>query len=298
MKKKILLYIFLSIMPITIYADSIKISCPNQVNNNAEFTCELSGDTNTSVSSLSAKINLTDGLSLTAFIPKNVWQGDGLDGNVELYTVDIQNGLFPIGTIKLKKTNNEDSIININSVFFYDEDDLEKNVNDVSATIKVANNNSNNTTQGNNDNKTQTNNSNQSSNELTNNDALIATSYYLADLKIDGYSIDFVREETEYTLKIKDEKSLNITPVLEDNSSSFEILGNSELKNGSVIRIQVKTTDNNIQTYKITIEKENESISKKNYTNIFIIIIVVLILVNIVRIIVNERKKIGGGQNE
>ena len=294
MKKLILVLAILFMLPLSVNADSIILSCPSQVEKNADFTCELSGNTDTSVSALSARLLLSDNLSLTSFIPRNVWKGDGANGRIELYTADIQNGTFQIGTIKLKNTSSSDITITVNSIFFYDANDEEKSISNVSKTIKVNSDNNKPTNEPSATSKPSSSN-NESNNETKTDEVLDNTtsSYYLTDIQIAGYNLDFVKEITEYTLRIKDENSLNITPVLEDKDASYEILGNNNLKNNSVIRIQVTSTDNNIQTYRITIEKD-EVVNKKNYTQVFIVIIVLLILVNIARIIINEKKKIGG----
>ena len=121
MKKIALIFVTIILLPIQVYADSIILNCPDKVDEQVDFTCELSGYTDTAVSSLSAQVSLSDDMSFIAFIPKNVWKGDGADGNIELYTADIQKGSFPIGTIKLKKTGNDSATIKIGSVFFYDE---------------------------------------------------------------------------------------------------------------------------------------------------------------------------------
>ena len=297
MKKLILVLAILFMLPISVYADSIILSCPSQVDASADFTCELSGNTAGSVSAVSARIALSEGTSLTSFIPKNVWRGDGANGRIELYTIDMQTGTFAIGTLKLKNSQKSDITVTVNSISFYDENDEEVSVESISKTVKVNTGNQNKETPTATATPKPSSNNNQNENETE--DVIIdakdstTSSYYLTDIKITGYELDFVKEVTEYTLKIKNEKTLNIVPVLEDADASYEILGNRNLKNDSVIRIQVTSADNNIQTYRITIKKD-EPETKKSYTNIFIGIIGFLILVNIARIIISEKKKIGG----
>ena len=316
--KKIILFIFMLVAPLVVHADGISLNCPDKINGVTEFSCELSGNTDTTVSSLSANIKLSNGLSFIGFIPSRSWEGDGANGDVDLYTLDIKKGTFTIGTVKVKNNGSNNSSITVSSVFFYDENDKEKMVNGTSKTIQVignsnnkpsstpsipsTNNNGNsnkpsnsntNTNSGNNTNNSG--NSNNSNNQTNNTqDKSPSTSFYLVDLKIDGYKLDFVREQTEYSLKINDESSLLITPVLEDTSSSYEILGNKNLKNGSIIRIQVTTIDGNKETYRITIEKNDKT--SKNYTGIFVLVIGLLILINFLRIILSKKQKNGGVQ--
>ena len=121
----------------------------------------------------------------------------------------------------------------------------------------------------------------------------IISSAYLADIKIDNYNINFLRNVYEYDLKINNEDKLNILPILEDNSSSYYIMGNSDLENGSVIRIEVKSEDKLLnQQYLINIIKDNEVVEEnRDYSIIFIIIIIILVIFNVVRFILRIRKK-------
>ena len=117
---------------------------------------------------------------------------------------------------------------------------------------------------------------------------------YLTDIKIDGYEINFSRDTLKYSLKINDEDSLNIVPILEDSNSSYAISGNENLVNGSVINIHVVSENGNTNDYIIEIVKNHDTnVVKKNnnYKIIFIVIVGVLLIVNIVRLVLNRRKK-------
>lgn len=82
---------------------------------------------------------------------------------------------------------------------------------------------------------------------------------YIGSLKIKGYDIDFKKDKFSYTLKIDNEKSLDIDIVMEDeNAKAARIIGNEKLKNGSVIKIITTSADGEVQeTYEIKIEKSN-----------------------------------------
>lgn len=98
------------------------------------------------------------------------------------------------------------------------------------------------------------------------------TSNYLSDLKIENYDIEFNKTKQEYSLKIdKDIKKLNIKAITEDENAKVTIKGNKNLKDGSKITIEVKTTDNDIRIYTINIEKSSLS-------GVGVIIVVVMFL--------------------
>ena len=58
-----------------------------------------------------------------------------------------------------------------------------------------------------------------------------------------------------YTIYLK----LNIKAITEDENAKVTIKGNKNLKDGSKITIEVKTTDNDIRIYTINIEKSSLS---------------------------------------
>ena len=96
----------------------------------------------------------------------------------------------------------------------------------------------------------------------------------LSNIKIIGYKINFKKDTTMYDLKIKDEEEqLDIYTVPEDTTATVKIEGNEDLKDGSIIKINVKAEDGTYTRYFINIEK-----NKKNPISPVIIIIIVLLI--------------------
>ena len=58
-------------------------------------------------------------------------------------------------------------------------------------------------------------------------------------LIVKGYSLDFYSDIYDYQLKIVDEDSLDIEVVLNHEKATYEIIGNENLENNSVIKIRV-----------------------------------------------------------
>lgn len=83
-------------------------------------------------------------------------------------------------------------------------------------------------------------------------------------LIIGNYQLNFSSDVLEYNLTIQDETSLDIKVILENEKASYEILGNKDLKDGSVITIKTKSEDeaNNLE-YKINISKTKVSNNDK-----------------------------------
>lgn len=311
-RENLLFILMLLIMPVSqVYADNIILSCPSEIEANSQFVCQVTGNTNSGVTSLKANLSLSSDLSFVSFTRSNIWEG-GYDNQIKrisLYAGDSIGNNFSIGSLSLKNNGGNNNTVLIDSVFFADSNDALNEVSSVSSVIKIKDNTptaDNDTNSGNN---TSNNNSNSSNSNVENNGGNNDNSGvvipdndnnnetlnkpYLTDIKIDGYEINFSRDTLKYSLKINDEDSLNIVPVLEDSNSSYAISGNENLVNGSVINIHVVSEDGNTNDYIIEIVKNNTSTAKKNnnYKIIFIVIIGVLLIVNIVRLVLNRRKK-------
>lgn len=99
----------------------------------------------------------------------------------------------------------------------------------------------------------------------------------ISEINIKGYDINFSKNKQVYSLKIDNEKKLDIEIVLEDNTSSYKIVGNNDLKDGSIIKINTTSKDGSTREYQIVIEKENK---------IFLYIIGTILILSIVGLIV------------
>ena len=102
----------------------------------------------------------------------------------------------------------------------------------------------------------------------------------------DGF-IDFKPNKYEYTVNIYDEKSLDLQLELESKTAKYEIIGNKNLKNNSIIKIIVTSEDGNQNIYTIKVNKiKNIENSKNIQDNLKLpLIIISIILVSIILIL-------------
>ena len=117
---------------------------------------------------------------------------------------------------------------------------------------------------------------------------VLSSNSKLKSLKINEYDINFDSNKYIYNIKIKNEKSLNITYIKDDEKSNVTITGNNDLKNNSVINIIVVAEDGSSSSYIINIKK---TISINTILlGIMIILIIVLIVVIIINSLLQKRK--------
>ena len=119
----------------------------------------------------------------------------------------------------------------------------------------------------------------------------------LKNLRIKGYSISFDPDVYQYDLEIQDEDRLEILVELSDSNASYQIKGNNNLKDGSIITIEVKAEDGSKKNYQIHILKYHDVLTSSitNYIKIVPLILFIL-LISIILIIKVLRRKISSNK--
>lgn len=107
----------------------------------------------------------------------------------------------------------------------------------------------------------------------------------IASLDISGYKLNFDSETLEYLLEIKNEKTLDLVVTLEDETSVYEIVGNENLENKSVIKVIVEALDGTVKTYKINIKKTDNTVPI-----VIAILSIVIAVVLIIFVLVSNKK--------
>lgn len=328
MKKGYIFLFVILLIPFNVYAltGSISINCgSNSVKKGDTVTCNVTGNSDESVTGVSAKVAINGNASVVNFVrDTSLWddtQGSLKNDGVTFFTItssDGYSGNFNVGTLSLKIADDAQPgniTISLNSLDFVniDGDDIINGISSNSVTLNVAEPVSNNSGDTNNNapaNDTNNGTSNNSSENATNKAANFPSAtlkedskLYLTELNVEGYQLDFNKDRLDYLLEIGDETSLNITPVLNDDTlGSYSIDGNSDLTDGSVISIILKPNDDSEEVkYTITISKKNNAVTNELATAssdndnsmvriVFFIIIGLLVIVNIARIISNKKK--------
>lgn len=280
MKKRIMFSVILMLMPLFVNAQAVNISCPKEISLNETFVCTITGTSDKLITSISADLQYGDKLIFQSFTSD--WNGACIDNKIGLYTALDKIGTFNIGVVKFKNNGIGNNSVTLNNIKFYDEEDKGISLEPVTKIINIKSLPASSSSSSSGSSKPS------SSSSIPKEEGITGSSNLL-DIEITNYNIDFDKGIYEYDLKIQDEDSLEVLPLLEDNTSEYTITGNSGLKDGSVIKINVISVDKKTSVYKINIHKDN----KQNHTikMIFIAIIGGLLLINVLRIILKKRKK-------
>lgn len=93
---------------------------------------------------------------------------------------------------------------------------------------------------------------------------------YIENIIIKNYNFKFDYSKEDYKLVIKNEDSIDIKVIMEDKTSTYQIIGNENLKDNSVITIKTFAPDGTEKEYTITI-------TKASYTIYYLIFIALLV---------------------
>ena len=107
---------------------------------------------------------------------------------------------------------------------------------------------------------------------------------------IGGYNINFNKSTFDYKLTISsDINKLEITPISEESDIKPIVLNNENLKDGSVIKINLTGDDDITTTYSITITKEKSNLIL--YIGLGVLGLLIIILIVLIIIKSNRKKK-------
>ena len=139
---KLLTFILL-LLPMEVLADNIYMTCNQDVITKDSVSCSIKGNTTTTTIAVSLKVKTGSNITFKSFTPSSVWQGDGEDGNVDLYTANDILGKYDIGTLNLNVESSYqglDTSITLYSVSVYDRDGKETKLDNYTKKIRIASN--------------------------------------------------------------------------------------------------------------------------------------------------------------
>jgi len=108
---------------------------------------------------------------------------------------------------------------------------------------------------------------------------------FLSNLYVENYEINFDSNKNIYDLQIHNESKLNLKVETESSLSTYEILGNSDLKNKSKVIVRVTAKNGDVRDYVINIKTSFRLLSS------LLLIVLLIVGVLIIFIIVKRKNK-------
>ncbi len=101
---------------------------------------------------------------------------------------------------------------------------------------------------------------------------------FISNINIDGVNLNFTKDKYSYVIKT-DKKKLDFVISLDNESDTYEIIGNDNLKDGSIVRVVVKSQNGNEKEYSFKIENKEE-FSALEIVSAIIILLFLIYIVN------------------
>lgn len=237
MKKKTILLLGLIgvVLPLNAKAltGSVNLSCDKTTLKPSEVTtCKITGNINEEVSAVSMKVKVGDNLTLSNITTDSIWQGDGLDGDIELYTDTNKKGNFNIATFKVTAssiTTGADTTVSLDEVALSDESFTETKFTVKPLNIRVA-----------------------------------STINTLSSLSVSGGTINFDASKNQYDVTV-DAGKTTITATKDDTKSTVVGVGEKILKYGlNTFEVKVTSETGVTRVYTLNITRpDNRDTSKE-----------------------------------
>ena len=281
MKKLILILLLLIPINTNALTGNVNINCTsNSLNENSTTTCTLSGYSKEEVSAISMDLTASGNITITNVSTSNIWQGDGIGGDIDLYTADNKKDNFAIATFQIKVQTAGTGTINATNIIFSDSNFNENPISNQSLTIsikkeEVKQETNNQTSQNNNQtpqNNTQSNNTKNQSESTTNTEKK-SNDANLKNLSISNVEFIFSKDTTNYDIEVaNDITNISITAEPNDSKATVDIPTDLNLNLGkNSFSIKVTAEDGTTQSYNLNITRLDKELSNNSTLKTLII---------------------------
>lgn len=260
--------IFGLLFPISVSAlsGSASISCNStSIEVGSSTSCTLYGYSNEGVSAVAASLTVGGSISISNINTSSNWQGNGSDGNIQLYTDSNKSGSFGIVSFTVTGNSVGSGTINVGGIKFSDASFNENGISGTSLSITVNEKyvpKPDPTPTTPNTVTTPSNNSgSNSNNNVTDNKKSNDAS--LKSLVIKGVNFEFSKDKLEYDIEVSNNvDKLDITAEVNNDKSKVAIPSDLSLKVGNnSFTIVVEAEDGTKSEYKINVKRLDRVLS-------------------------------------
>lgn len=136
-----IIVVILTVVFFTLNNDNKEVETNLTINcdkiSSSELQCKLEGNSSYEVSAVSATIEYTNGKDKLTVDPDSSWEGNGEDGQIEFYTDTNKKGKFPIATVTIDISEDDNYDINIINVSYFNSDFKANKVDKIVKDINV-----------------------------------------------------------------------------------------------------------------------------------------------------------------
>ena len=267
-KKIILMGVILSILlPINVKAlsGSINISCndSNVIVGNST-NCSITGNSDSEVSALAMTLSSGGSISISNIVTSSVWQGNGSDGDIQLYTDSNKTGNFSIATFTVTGNSVGSGTITASGVMFTGAD-----FNDVGVSGKniVINVKEKETPKPNPEPTPKPSNNGNNNNNSNNNQVNKSNDATLKNLSISDVNFEFSSDKYDYEVDVNnDVDKIEIEAIVNNDKAKVTIPEDLSLKIGkNKFTIVVEAEDGTKKEYNISINRLDRKLSNNAY---------------------------------
>ena len=266
-KKYILIGVILSVLlPINVKAlsGSISISCGStSIEVGSSTSCTVTGYSDSEVSALAMNLSSGGTISISNIVTSSIWQGNGSDGNIQLYTDSNKSGNFSIASFTASGNNVGNGSITASGISFTGADFSETGISgkNIIITVKEKEVSKPDPTPepkpSNNNNQTIT------SNNTTVKKSSDAT---LKSLSVNPGSINFNFDKYEYDVEVgNDVDKIEISAEGSSDKAKVTIPSDLSLKVGkNSFSIEVEAEDGTKKEYIINVNRLDRKLSSNS----------------------------------
>ncbi len=267
-KKIILMGVILSILlPINVKAlsGSINISCndSNVIVGNST-NCSITGNSDSEVSALAMTLSSGGSISISNIVTSSVWEGNGSDGNIQLYTDSNKTGNFSIATFTVTGNSVGSGTITASGVMFTGAD-----FNDVGVSGKniVINVKEKETPKPNPEPTPKPSNNGNNNNNSNNNQVNKSNDATLKNLSISDVNFEFSSDKYDYEVDVNnDVDKIEIEAIVNNDKAKVTIPEDLSLKIGkNKFTVIVEAEDSTKKEYNISINRLDRKLSNNAY---------------------------------
>ncbi len=108
MKKLYIILLIYLIFPLLVSAENmVSINCPENIQKNTEFTCDVIVNTEYPVNAIDMQYKINNNVEFIEFAKDDFWQGESIENRISIYSDTEKDGNnYSVGTLKFKAKSN------------------------------------------------------------------------------------------------------------------------------------------------------------------------------------------------